>query len=95
MLRREHGELTDMTKKHFEAAAAYVRAFRTGTPDARRNCADVADSIERAFIAVFREFNPRFDVDRFRAACRGADATDSAGRTVKYGTALACGRGDD
>lgn len=74
-----------MTKKHFEAAAAYVRAFRTGSPNAIARTADVADSIERAFVAVFRQFNPRFDVDRFRAACKGQDATDSAGRTVRYG----------
>ncbi len=68
-----------MTKKHFEAAARLVRdargVYTRGTVAA----------IEETFVDLFRMFNPRFDADRFRAACRGEDATDSAGRTVRYG----------
>jgi hypothetical protein len=76
-----------MTKKHFEAAAAYVRYLRN-TRFAGRNVAGTAgisQAVEDAFVDVFRQFNPRFDVDRFRAACRGQDARDSAGPTVRYG----------
>lgn len=67
-----------MTKKHFEAAAAYVRGYRFWKPGER-------ELVTEAFVAVCREFNGRFDAERFRAACRGQDATDSAGRTVRYG----------
>ncbi len=48
-----------MTKMHFESAAMIVREM----PEATRR--DVA----RAFGALFKGDNPRFDVDRFRAAC--------------------------
>lgn len=69
-----------MTKKHFEAAAAYVRQLRRADfPRA------VWTAVEDAFVDVFHQFNPPFDVDRFRAACRGQNASDSAGRTVCYG----------
>lgn len=57
-----------MTKKHFEAAAAYVRQLRRAgfTPG---DCLTVED----AFADVFSQFNPRFDVERFRAACQTTD----------------------
>jgi hypothetical protein len=55
-----------MTKKHFEAAAAYVRRLRDLGPSDRPDL----QSVEDAFVDVFRQFNGRFDVERFRAACR-------------------------
>jgi hypothetical protein len=68
-----------MTKKHFEWAAAYVR-------DLNRICnGEEREHIVRTLVDLFGEFNPRFDVARFRAACEGRDATDSAGRTVRDG----------
>ncbi len=67
-----------MTKKHFEWAAAYVRRARE-RPDSTRTI------IEDAFADLFTAFGPRFDETRFRAACRGGEATDSAGRRVRYG----------
>jgi hypothetical protein len=57
-----------MTKKHFEAAAAYVRrnrAMRGADPQ-------LDEAVEDAFCDLFQMFNPRFDEARFRAACRGA-----------------------
>lgn len=50
-----------MTKRHFEAAARIVRDTLC-TDDERRVMA-------MAFEALFREFNPRFDVVRFHKAC--------------------------
>jgi hypothetical protein len=55
-----------MSKKHFEAAAAYVRSYRHWGPGER-------ELVTEAFVAVFRQFNPRFDVERFRAACQTTD----------------------
>lgn len=66
-----------MTKKHFEAAAEYVRSYRHWGPGEQ-------DVVIEAFVAVFRQFNGRFDVDRFRGACRGLDkATTVTMRTVR------------
>jgi hypothetical protein len=59
-----------MTKKHFEAAAAYMRRLRANAHYDAHADGDAVASIEQAFVDVFRQFNPRFDVDRFRAACR-------------------------
>lgn len=53
-----------MTKKHFEAGARWVREYRQWGPGER-------ELVTEAFVAVFRQFNGRFDVERFRAACRG------------------------
>lgn len=56
-----------MTKKNFEWAAHYVRSMRTGETnewsDAR------AESVENAYVAIFRHFGARFDEARFRSAC--------------------------
>jgi hypothetical protein len=50
-----------MTRKHFEAAAAIVRAqARAGV--------DTGNTVE-AMIALFVQFNQRFNVARFREAC--------------------------
>ena len=56
-----------MSKKHFEWAARYVRDERTNYGD------DNAKALERAFVAMFRAFGPRFDESRFRAACQVRD----------------------
>jgi hypothetical protein len=60
-----------MTKKHFEWAAAYVRQL---PGDEFAGC---RSAIETAMADLFTRFGPRFDEARFRAACRGADATDT------------------
>lgn len=51
-----------MSKKHFEAAARYVREYQHWGPGER-------EVVVEAFVAVFRQFNDRFDVSRFRQAC--------------------------
>lgn len=53
-----------MSKKHFEAMAWQVRRVRI--------CGDAefADRLESEFIELAREFNPRFDAERFREACK-------------------------
>ena len=53
-----------MTKKHFEAMSWQVRRVRV--------CGDAefADRLESEFIELAREFNPRFDAERFREACK-------------------------
>mgnify|MGYP001565881769 FL=1 len=72
-----------MTKKHFEAAAALVTAILHDewTPEAPewapRSFTDTSNepAYERAvfsaeaFICLFREFNQRFDQQRFLRAC--------------------------
>jgi len=82
-----------MTKKHFEWAAAYVRAMRTGRLN--RRGVDAAQTTENAFVSLFRQFGPRFDEQRFRTACdvpyELADddgGTDEPGEFV--GTCPAC-----
>lgn len=57
-----------MTKKDYIAAARIVRNMRyaggtSNLPEAR------AEGAESAFIYLFSEDNPRFDVQRFREAC--------------------------
>ena len=48
-----------MTKKNFEAAAELVRV---------RDGAEARAAME-AFVELFRDDNPRFDVERFKKAC--------------------------
>ena len=50
-----------MSKKHFEAAAALVRRYHDRV---------LAEVLMDVFVELFREFNPRFDTERFRAACK-------------------------
>lgn len=52
-----------MTKKHFEAAAKIVR-------EARIKGWTFAVHAERAYIELFQQFNPKFDVERFKEACQ-------------------------
>ncbi len=49
-----------MTKMHFEAFAREIAGFADGP--AKRTAAEV-------IIRVARQFNPRFDRERFLAAC--------------------------
>jgi hypothetical protein len=58
-----------MTKKHFEAAAQYVREGSFVDDHART-------AVIRAFAIVFGEFNPRFNEAQFVAACRAEDYHD-------------------
>jgi hypothetical protein len=51
-----------MTKKHFEAAARLVCGYREPV---------LRDVLTDVLVDLFRQFNGRFDVERFRAACRG------------------------
>lgn len=53
-----------MSKKHFEAMAWQVRRARIVGDFAH------ADKLEVEFVELAREFNPRFDADRFREACK-------------------------
>lgn len=53
-----------MTRKDYEAAAAIIRDYRTqGIKDSE------ALRAAQAFIRLFKPDNPRFNVDRFLAAC--------------------------
>jgi hypothetical protein len=61
-----------MTKKHFEWAAAYVRRVR-GPHNLENPTIGAIQLLEDSLVCLFAEFNPRFDADRFRAACRGGD----------------------
>ena len=64
-----------MTKKNFEKAAAIVRAHRdllSGETNSSRitTIVQTADAIEDAFVMLFANDNPHYDVARFRVACR-------------------------
>jgi hypothetical protein len=70
-----------VTKKHFEAAAAIVRGIRQVSVELRNPYTPTtsklvrendlnAISAESAYIELFTQFNPRFDAERFRAACQ-------------------------
>ncbi len=76
-----------MTKKHFENAAVNVNAIRKGywTSEAPRWAnaelmARIPDDYTRAvqtaeaYIMLFKQFNPRFDQDKFLVACGLAEA---------------------
>jgi hypothetical protein len=71
-----------MTKKHFDTAAAMVRAIADGhwttDPPSWANvlrCSETDDysravQTAEAFILLFREFNAQFDDRRFLIACK-------------------------
>jgi hypothetical protein len=54
------------TKKDFQSAASIVRDYAKEYDKSDRMIARV---VSDAFVQFFREQNPRFDVERFRAAC--------------------------
>ena len=65
-----------MTKKNYAKAAEIVRDFRNrhskgGTFKEAGVVDEVANQIENSFIEFFNaDDNPRFDVNKFRQACR-------------------------
>jgi hypothetical protein len=78
------------SKQHFEMIARAIR--ETGTHEATDR--DFAEGWHAALSAVAVRLadectasNPRFNRDRFLAACHGRDSIDSAGSAVKYSQA--------
>jgi hypothetical protein len=63
-----------MTKKHFEAMAAYVR----NEVENKRDRA--AQILCNGFIDLAEQFNPRFDRNRFMVACGLSDGISSDSR---------------
>ena len=65
-----------MTKKDYVKAAEITKSYREFAVSVQRagqvtaSAAAQADAVEAAFVALFRNDNPAFDVERFRAACR-------------------------
>ena len=72
-----------LTKQHFEHAAAIVRDMNLGQEMGDYTAGEV-EAVESAFLSFFARWNGRFDRTRFKHACRGEDAHDSAGRRVRY-----------
>lgn len=70
--------MTYMTKQHFIAfakiASAHRRAAATHTAEDERPlaifAAGQAQGIEDAVVQIGKQFNPNFDEDRFRKACK-------------------------
>lgn len=60
----ERTEVNGMTKKDYERAARIAQA-----EPAARSGSKVHANVVEAFVALFRSDNPRFDEERFRAAC--------------------------
>jgi len=60
----------DMTKKHFKAVAAAINAH-VFVLKALNNSAGLAAvrALTKSLAVEFADFNPRFDRDRFLAAC--------------------------
>jgi len=65
------------TKKDFEFVAALINAANNGTP---------APVLATLAAAKFAEDNPRFDVDRFKAACGVEDFEITAACVSDTGT---------
>jgi hypothetical protein len=79
-----------MTKKDFEIIAGAIREERAGWTDhfAEDHPSVMAiDGAASMLASALAQTNPRFDRERFIAACKGQDSTDSAGRTVRYSDA--------
>jgi hypothetical protein len=80
-----------MTKQDFELIAGTLRSQRScivgtdslGRPVGTRLVAVLDETITNVATAL-QTTNPRFDRDRFIAACMGEDSYDSAGRKVRY-----------
>lgn len=64
-----------MSKQHFEWAASHIRRMA-----ADGETFDVIEGAREGFIAMFRRFGPRFNEDRFRAACVEGHAVKRAAR---------------
>lgn len=71
------------TKKTFVKAASIAQRWHiaaldaktSGDVEAEAGHGVVAYSVQEAFIALFRDDNPRFDADRFREACKPLPAS--------------------
>lgn len=72
-----------MTKKDYEAIAGVLRMRRSMWSGVAKIA---VDSIAEGLTTIMERDNPRFDRERFLAACRGENATDSRGRKVSYST---------
>ena len=66
-----------MTKQHFEFVAALINAANNGTP---------APVLATLAAAHFAKGNPRFDADRFKAACGVDPLTDMVACVSDTGT---------
>ncbi len=65
------------TKEHFEFTAALINAANNGTP---------ASVLATLAAAKFAKDNPRFDIDRFKAACGVDPLTDMVACVSDTGT---------
>ena len=63
-----------MTKKDYEKAAKIISEC-TDSPRGFSPRDHETDWAIKLFVRLFLDDNPRFDVDRFRRACRGEDRT--------------------
>jgi hypothetical protein len=66
-----------VTKEHFEFTAALINAANNGTP---------APVLATLAATKFKMDNPRFDVDRFKAACGVAHLPDVVACVSDTGT---------
>lgn len=57
-----------MTRKHFEAIAAFLRGMKPGR-DALNSAWRTWEDTVNGFVALCAQSNPRFDAHRFRLAC--------------------------
>jgi hypothetical protein len=69
-----------MHKKDYESIAEKMRLYRSAVA---KGMGDIFEH-EELLADYMEQDNPRFDRERFLAACRGEDSTDSAGRKVRY-----------
>lgn len=74
-----------MTKRDYELIAGVLRdtevvAKKSAWDSNWRN----RDRLNVAMADALEGTNPRFNRERFLAACEGRDSTDSAGRKVSY-----------
>lgn len=59
-----------MSKKDYmKAASIAANWYRLAVEKGDGRLQDCATAVEAAFVSLFREESPRFDVERFRAAC--------------------------
>ena len=61
---------TSLTRKHFEAMAAEIRKLDPGDADLEKRKAH-GQYAKRIALAL-KQFNPRFDVDKFCDACHNS-----------------------
>jgi len=84
--------MTGASKKHFEAAAAYMRSKQSSlSPEEHKRHVDT-------LVNTFRQTNPRFDEGRFRTACgqgsQGGDITKSVIGALIVGSIMQKAKGE-